>query len=169
MVNQKVCKKKYLSWVYGVGRKICHSGSLFGITRQASWCRSVTLVTDFSIHTIYPWKILIILTLGQQYQTEPDTPYGIETRSEWRSSGSKEQIKETKIAESTLLFICSNVTVQHCPRPLAPASAKLCLQTDSKWTQWSQRTRKYTLHYDDVRGYSLRLSQWSTTAAVKIK
>ena len=29
MVNQKVCKKKYLSWVYGVDRKICHSGSLF--------------------------------------------------------------------------------------------------------------------------------------------
>ena len=60
MVNQKVCKKKYLSWVYGVDRKICNSGSLFGITRQASWCRSVTLVTDFSIHTIHTWKILIV-------------------------------------------------------------------------------------------------------------
>ena len=35
MVYQKVCKKKYLSWEYGVYRKICHSGSLFGITRQA--------------------------------------------------------------------------------------------------------------------------------------
>ena len=32
MVNQKVCKKKYLSWVYGLDRKICHSGSLFGIS-----------------------------------------------------------------------------------------------------------------------------------------
>ena len=61
VVNQTVCKKIYLSWVYGVDRKICHSGSLFGITRQASWCRSVTLVTYFSIHTIHPWKILIIL------------------------------------------------------------------------------------------------------------
>ena len=26
---------KYLAWMYGVERKICHSGSLFGITRQA--------------------------------------------------------------------------------------------------------------------------------------
>ena len=60
MVYQKVCKKKYLSWVYGVDRKICHSGSLFGITRLAEWCRSVILVTDFSIHTLHPWKILII-------------------------------------------------------------------------------------------------------------
>ena len=34
--QQKVCKKEYLSWVFGVDRKICHSGSLFGITRQAS-------------------------------------------------------------------------------------------------------------------------------------
>ena len=48
--------------MYGVDRKICHSGSLLGITRQASWCRSVTLVTDFSIHTIHTWKILIIFT-----------------------------------------------------------------------------------------------------------
>ena len=31
MVNREICKKKYLSWVYGVDRKICHSGSLFGI------------------------------------------------------------------------------------------------------------------------------------------
>ena len=59
VVNQNVCKKKYLSWVYGVNRKICHSGSLFAITRQASWCRSVTFMTYFSIHTIHPWKILI--------------------------------------------------------------------------------------------------------------
>ena len=60
VVNQKVCKKKYLSWMYGAVRKICHSGSLYGITRQASWCRSVNLVIDFSVHTIHPWKILIL-------------------------------------------------------------------------------------------------------------
>ena len=36
VVNQNVCMKKYLLWVYGVDRKICHSGSLFGISRQAS-------------------------------------------------------------------------------------------------------------------------------------
>ena len=34
-VNQKVCKEKYLSWVYDVDRKIRHSGSLFGITQKA--------------------------------------------------------------------------------------------------------------------------------------
>ena len=27
--SKDVCKKKYLSWVYGVDRKICHLGSLF--------------------------------------------------------------------------------------------------------------------------------------------
>ena len=36
VINRKMCKKKYLSWVYDVDRKIRHSGSLFGITRQAS-------------------------------------------------------------------------------------------------------------------------------------
>ena len=36
MVNLKVFKKMYLSWVYGVDTKIRHSGSLTGITRQAS-------------------------------------------------------------------------------------------------------------------------------------
>ena len=36
MVNQKVCKKKYLSWVYFVDRKIRHSGSLFGLVMPIS-------------------------------------------------------------------------------------------------------------------------------------
>ena len=47
--------------------------------------------------------------------------------SELRSLGRKEHIKETKIADSVLLslFMCSNVKVQHCPRPLAPVSAAL--------------------------------------------
>ena len=31
MVNQRVCEKKYLSWVFGVDRKIRHSGSVLGI------------------------------------------------------------------------------------------------------------------------------------------
>ena len=60
VINLKMCKKKYLSCVYDMDRKIRHTELLFGITRQASWCRSVTLVTDFSIHTMHPWKILII-------------------------------------------------------------------------------------------------------------
>ena len=74
LVSQKVCKKKYLSWVYGVDRKIRHSRSLFGITRQASWCRSVTLVTDFSIHTIHPWKILIFQDELRKKQRNKHTP-----------------------------------------------------------------------------------------------
>ena len=56
------------------------------------------------------------------------------------------------------LFICSNELVQHCPRPLAPASAELYFQTDSEWAQWSQRTIKYDMHYNDVRGDVLRPS-----------
>ena len=33
--DQKVCKKKNLSWLFGADRKIRPSGSLFGITRQS--------------------------------------------------------------------------------------------------------------------------------------
>ena len=54
MVNQKVRKRKYLSWVYGVDRKICHSGSLLGITKQEN-CKvyhsqegMVELLIDYS-------------------------------------------------------------------------------------------------------------------------
>ena len=36
MINQKVCKKKYLSLAFGVDRKIYHSGSLFGIVMPIS-------------------------------------------------------------------------------------------------------------------------------------
>ena len=33
--DQKVCKKKNLSWFFGADRKICPLGSLFGITRHS--------------------------------------------------------------------------------------------------------------------------------------
>ena len=33
--DQKVCKKKNLSWLFGTDRKICPSGSLFGINRRS--------------------------------------------------------------------------------------------------------------------------------------
>ena len=55
--NWMVCKKKNLSWEFGVKRKICPSGSLFSITRQS---RTVTLRMDFFIRTSHPWQILII-------------------------------------------------------------------------------------------------------------
>ena len=56
--------------------------------------------------------------------------------SEWRPSGSKEHIKEMKIADSVLLglFMWSNVMVQHCP--LALALAELYFQTDSEWAKY---------------------------------
>ena len=46
-------------------------------------------------------------------------------------------MKEKKIADSVLfsLFICSDVMMQHCPLPLAPASAELYFQTDSEYAQ----------------------------------
>ena len=34
MEKSKGMKKKYLSWVYGVDRKVRQSGSLFGIIRE---------------------------------------------------------------------------------------------------------------------------------------
>ena len=54
---------------------------------------------------------------------------------ERRSSGSKEHIKETKIADSVLLslFMCCNVMDgAKLPTSLAQASAELYFQTDSE-------------------------------------
>ena len=47
--DQKVCKKKNLSWLFGADRNIRPSGSLFGITRL---CRVVP--------NSDPWKIRIL-------------------------------------------------------------------------------------------------------------
>ena len=64
-------------------------------------------------------------------------PQNYKIFSEKGSSGSKEHIKETKIADSVLLspFMCSNIMVQHFPRPVAQASAELYFQTDSELAQ----------------------------------
>ena len=58
----------------------------------------------------------------------------IKISCECRFSGSKEHIKEPKLADSVLLslFMCSYVIGQHCPRPRASASAELNVQTDSE-------------------------------------
>ena len=45
--------------------------------------------------------------------------------------------------------MCRNVMVQHCPRPLAPASAGLYFQTDSEDKPGPEI---YNLLNDDVRG-----------------
>ena len=60
-----------------------------------------------------------------------------EINSEWRSSGSKEHIKEMKIADLVLLslFMCNNV-MEHCPCPLVLGSAELYFQMDSEWAKW---------------------------------
>ena len=65
--------------------------------------------------------------------------------SERRASGSKEHIKEAKIADSVLssLFMCNNIMVQHCPPPLAPASADLYqLNSIFKLTQFESNDPK---------------------------
>ena len=61
--DQKVYKKKNLSWVFGVDRKIGRSGSLFGITRQSLVMPNSDSRTDFTIRTSHPWKILIFQTI----------------------------------------------------------------------------------------------------------
>ena len=60
--------------------------------------------------------------------------FGFKISFEWRSSGSKEHCEETKIVDSVLfsVFICSNVMMQHYPRPLAPAWAELYFRIDSE-------------------------------------
>ena len=48
---------KYLSWGYGVDRKICHEGHWLAPRGLTSDPQKWSRVTDFSIHTIYPWWI----------------------------------------------------------------------------------------------------------------
>ena len=43
--------------------KIPSLGLLFGITREASWCRTVTLLMEFPISTSQPLKILLKSTV----------------------------------------------------------------------------------------------------------
>ena len=51
--NWKVCKKNNLSWVWGTDRNIRPSVSQADITRQISWCQTVTLGVDFFLSTLY--------------------------------------------------------------------------------------------------------------------
>ena len=53
-----VSKKKNPLFVWGWDRKIYPSRSPFVITRQASWCQSVTLGTDFSFSPSHWWWLL---------------------------------------------------------------------------------------------------------------
>ena len=52
--DQKVCKKKKLSWLLGADRKIGPSESLFGITQQSLVMPNSDPRTDFSIRTSHP-------------------------------------------------------------------------------------------------------------------
>ena len=58
--DQRVCKKKNLSWSFSSERNIRPSGSLFGITRHSLVMPNSDPRTDFSISTSHPWKILIL-------------------------------------------------------------------------------------------------------------
>ena len=57
--DQKVCKKKNLSWLFGVNTKLCPFESLFGNSWQSRVIPNSEPWTDFSIHTSHPGKILI--------------------------------------------------------------------------------------------------------------
>ena len=64
-----VSKKKNKLYVWGWDRKIWSSGSSIVITRQALWCQSLILGTDFSIPSSHSWWILI-LQPGQPSQAQ---------------------------------------------------------------------------------------------------
>ena len=53
----KVCEQKNLSRVWGTNRKIGPSSSQSDITRQASWCQTVILWTDFFIFLSTPHTV----------------------------------------------------------------------------------------------------------------
>ena len=51
--------------MWGVDRKIRPSQSPSGTTRQASWCHTVILGTDFSIYPSHLWYILILFLFAK--------------------------------------------------------------------------------------------------------
>ena len=55
LIYVKLGEYKYLSWVYGVDRKICHEGHWSASRGLPSDAEEWSRVTDFSIHTIHPW------------------------------------------------------------------------------------------------------------------
>ena len=57
---------------FGADRKICASGSLFGITLQSLVMPNSDPRTDRSIRTLHPWKILIV---------SPSSLYSLEFQS----------------------------------------------------------------------------------------
>ena len=66
--------------------------------------------------------------------------------------------------------MCSNVLVQHCPRPLAAASAGPCVFKLTQNDPVIPKDQKlYNLHYDVEAGDVLRPPHGTTPAAVKIK
>ena len=58
-LRSKDMQEKECIMVLGVDRKICLSGSLFGITRHSLVMPDDPRM-DFSIHTSHPWKIPIV-------------------------------------------------------------------------------------------------------------
>ena len=64
-IDGRECKKRIsLKWLWGADWKFHPLGYLFGITRQASWCQTVTVVIRFSICTSQPLQILILFTFS---------------------------------------------------------------------------------------------------------
>ena len=49
----------------------------------------------------------------------------------WKQGAHQRKMKITDLVLLSL-FMCSNVMVQHCPRPLALGSAEVYYQTDSE-------------------------------------
>ena len=58
--DQRVCKKKNPSWLFGADRKIYPSVSLFGFTLRSLVMPNSDPRMDLSIHTSHPWKVFII-------------------------------------------------------------------------------------------------------------
>ena len=63
-VSKEEYAKKKISYGCSVQIENSVTRDNFGITRQASWCQTVTLETEFSIRTSQPLKILIIQDFG---------------------------------------------------------------------------------------------------------
>ena len=84
MINRKVCKKKYLSWVYDVDRKIRHSGSLF---RHHS-ASLVMPISDPRDRFFYP-----------HHTPMKDTYYPHPVSSELEISGIREAVGDCSVTE----------------------------------------------------------------------
>ena len=158
--DQKVCKKKNLSWLFGADRNICPSVSVFVITR-------LPISDPLRDRKIHPWGSLASLgeaslcqsvTLGQIFQKNPSlgSLFGITRRSlvmpisdTWTDFSIRTSHSWKILIFQILWWICydrywSKILCSAIPNPILDLKVKV---TDSELLCWSFILKFLVPHY----------------------